>query len=362
MANWLDSTGTITIGALRLNADMTISLRDASTAVWTSPSPLATNTWVRIAIKAIPGSATGHRCRIYTSSAGNAVTPDMDSGDQPCTNAGATNVASWRLGIASSSTTTFHIDRNRADNAVEPAGITTGLPPTVNAGPDLTKEVGSGTFTITATATPSSGTTITSRSWSILSGNTVTLSGQSADTVTVTAPTSTTGSTVLRYTANQSDGQSSTDDVTLTWVAAGQTLYPASDVSNTGWQTQSGGSVNMFATIDDVVLDTTDYLASGQLSAVASTYRTRLQSKPVPTNTTGWYLPVVVAVTSDTTTSSVVCKLYEADGTTLRKTWSAITTANTTPTEYQLTLTPAEVAAITSWTSGLVLEISATGS
>lgn len=363
IANWLDSAGALTVGALRLNTDMTVSLRDGSTAVWTSPTPLATNAWVRIAIKAVPGSSTGHRCRVYTSSAGNASTPDMDSGDVQCTNGGAANVGSWRIGISSSATTTLHIDRQRADNATEPAGLTTGAAPTVNAGPDLTKEVGSGTFTITATATPSSGTTILSRSWSILSGNTVTLSGQSTDTVTVTAPTSTTGSTVLRYTATASDAQSSTDDVTLTWVAAGQTLYPVSDVSNAGsWTTQSGGTSSLFATIDEPVLDTTDYIATPQLTATSATVRFRLQAKPAPTNTTGWYLRLNVHVTTDVAASSLVAKLYESDGTTLRKTWSAITTASTSDNEFQLTLTSAEVAAITSWTSGLIVELGATGS
>lgn len=364
IASWFASDLITTVGAVRLNTDMTVTLRDASTGVWTSPSALPTNAWVRLAIKAIPGSSTGHRLRVYTSLAGDAVTPDMDSGNQTCTNAAAADVGQLRLGVVSSSTLSLHFDRQRADNATEPAGITTGLPPTVNAGPDLTKETGSGTFTITGVPTPSSGTTIASRSWAILSGVTVALSGTTTDTVTVTAPASTTGSTVLRYIAVASDGQSSPpDDVTLTWVAPGQTLYPAADVSNAGsWTTQSGGTSSLFASVDEPVLDTSDYIATPQLSASAAGVKFRLGAKPAPTNTTGWYLRLNVRVTADVAASSLVAKLYESDGTTLRKTWSAITSANTTDTEFQLTLTAGEVAAITSWASGLIIELSATGS
>jgi hypothetical protein len=368
IATWYGNSGLNLGGALRLNTDMTLTLRDASTAVtWTGGSgtsspALPTNTWVRIAIKAVPGSTTGHRCRVYVGSNRHGTTPDLDSGNQTATAGTNTNVDSWRMGLATNGVNTVHLDRNRADDATEPAGLTVGGPPTVNAGPDLTKETGSGSFTITATATPASGATIASRSWQILSGLTVTLSGTTTDTVTVTAPTSTTGTTVLRYTATDNTSQSATDDVTLTWVAPGQTLYPVADVSNPGgYTTQSGGTTSLFGGIDDVVLDTTDYVSTPQLGAVAVVYRLRLQSKPAPTNTTGWYLRINKRDTPDVATSSLIFKLYEADGTTLRKTWSAITTVNTTDTEYQLTLTSAEVAAITTWASGLIVEVSATG-
>jgi hypothetical protein len=359
--SWFGNSGANSIGNLRLGTDMTVTIRDDVSGVYTTPA-LPVNTWVRIAVKAQPGSATGHRLRLYVGANRHGSTPDYDSGDKTATNGIATNVDSLHIGLITNGANTVYIDRMRADNATEPAGIPTGGPPTVNAGPDLTKETGSGSFTITATATPAGGASIASRSWQILSGVTVTLSGTTTDTVTVTAPTSTTGTTVLRYTATDNTSQSATDDVTLTWVAPGQTLYPVADVSNPGgYTTQSGGTTSLFGGIDDVVLDTTDYVSTPQLGAVAAVYRLRLQSKPAPTNTTGWYLRVNKRDTPDVATSSLIFKLYEADGTTLRKTWSAITTVNTTDTEYQLTLTSAEVAAITTWASGLIVEVSATG-
>lgn len=363
VANWFGNSGANLGGALRLNTDMTLAIRDASTSRYTTPSPLPVNTWVRVSVKAIPGSASGHRLRLYVGANRHGLTPDYDSTDVAATNGTNTNVDTFFVGLITNGANTIYLDRLRGDNASEPAGITAGLPPTVSAGPDLTKELGASAFTITATATPSAGTTIASRSWQRLSGNTVTLSGTTTDTVTVTPPTTTTGSTVLRYTATDNTGQSTSDDVTLTWVAAGQTLYPSADVSNAGsWVTQSGGSSSLFATIDDIVLDTADYITSPQLTGTSAAYRFRLQGKPAPTNTSGWYLAVNMQVTADTAAHSVIFKLYEADGTTLRKTWSAITTATTSANEVQLTLTSGEVAAITSWTSGLIIEVAATGS
>lgn len=359
---WTDSTLATVVGSVRMNlADLSLQLRDGSTTVWTSAG-LAPSTWVRLSIKSIPGSSTGHELKVYTSIAGNATSPDQQSGGVAATSAGAVNVASFRMGVLTNATMTFSVDRNRADNALEPAGLTTGNPPTVNAGPDLTKEVSTGTFTIAATDSPGGGLTISSRAWSILSGTAVTLSGQATATVTVTAP-STTGTTVLRYSVTDSAAQVTTDDVTLTWVAAGQTFYPVSDVSDAGaWTTQSGSSTGLFSVLDDPgTADNTDYIQSVQ-SPSAAAYRTRLTSRSTPSNTTGWYLSFTAWVSSDVGSSSVVWKLIDSDGTTVRKTWSAVTTLTTTPQEIQLPLTSGEVAAISGWGSGLILEAAATAS
>lgn len=362
LAQWYDSGNTNLGGSLRLNTDMTLNLRDNATTVWTSTA-LPTNTWCRIAVKAIPGTATGHRCRIYQGTNRHGSTPDQDSGNVTATNGANVNIGAFHLGLITNGANTIFLDRMRADDATEPAGLSVGGPPVVNAGPDLTKEVGSSVFTITAVATPASGASIASRSWQYISGvNGVITSGSTSDTVTITPPAGT-GTTVLRYTAVDNTGQSTPDDVTLTWVAVGQTLYTVADVSNAGsWTTQSGGTSSLFATIDDVVLDVTDYIASPQLSATPAPVRFRLGAIAAPTNTSGWFLRLNKRDTSDTAAISIVVKLYEADGTTLRKTWSAITTLNLTDTEYQLTLTSGEVAAITSWASGLIVEISETGS
>lgn len=356
LANWFGNANANAIGTLRLNADMTVAIRDINSAVFTSATPLPTNTWCRFAIKASPGSATGHRLRVYIGNNRNGNVPDtgFDSGDVTATNGIATNIDTFHVGPITGGAMTVYIDRLRGDNASEPAGLSVAGPPTVNAGPDLTKQVGSSAFPITAVDIPAGGDTITSRNWSIVSGVAVSLANSGTDTVTITPPVSTTGSTVLRFTSIASGGTAS-DDVTLTWTAAGQTLRPASDVANNGWVAVPSG--NLFAAIRDAAgLDATNYILC-PAGATTQAYRTRLDTSAAPTTTTGWYLDVFGFNLAGVSSSSTVFKLYESDGTTLRKTFPAITDFTTSTTNRQLTLTTGEIAAITSWASGLILEM-----
>lgn len=368
VASWWGNGGTLQGGGVRMansGAGVTLALRDLASNVATSGViPLAT--WLRIAVKAIPQSATGHRMRLYIGANRHSASPDFDSLDQTATNGTNTNIDSFRFGLLTNGANTLFVDRNRADNATEPAGLSVGGPPTLTFSSDLTKEVGSGSFTVTGVASPAGGATIVSQSITVLSGVTVTLSGNTSTgasplVATVTAPTTTTGSTVLTYVATDNTGQSNHKECTLTWVPAGQTLYPVADVSNPGaWTTSTG--TQLFAVINDVVLDITTYIASPQLSATAAIYNTRLTSKPVPSNTTGWFLRINKKDLPDLSAINLVFALYEANGTTLIKTFTGITALSATDTEFQLTLTSGEVAAITSWASGLIVRVAETGS
>lgn len=358
IANWFGAANVTNVGTMRLNADMTITLRDVNQPVWTSAA-LPPSTWCRVAIKASPNPTGGtQQMRLYVGAdRHNAVgSPTYDSGTVTGINSTMTTVDTLHVGMITGGAIQVDFDRLRGDNASEVPGVSVSGPPTVNAGPDLSKQVGTASFGITATATPAAGDTITSRLWT-QTGVLVTLAGTGTDTVTVTPPTSTTGTTTLTFAATASGGTSS-DSVIITWNATGQTIRPASDVSNNGWTVVPSGS--LFAAIRDASgLDAATYILC-PAGATGQVYRTRLDAIPVPSVTSGWYLDVFGFDLPDVATSSVVFKLYEADGTTLRKTWSAITDLATTMTNRQLTLTGGEVAAITSWLSGLILEMAAT--
>lgn len=117
---WYDSTNSnVKIGDLRLNSDATITLRDASTAQWTSTA-LATNAWHRIAFKTVPNSATGHQLKIYSDSNLFGTTASQDSGNATATAAGVSTVDNMRFGSIVAETTEIIIDHLQGDNASEP--------------------------------------------------------------------------------------------------------------------------------------------------------------------------------------------------------------------------------------------------
>lgn len=95
-------------------------------------------------------------------------------------------------------------------------------PPTVNAGPDVTKNA---LFTHTATANGYS-----SVSWSAVSGpGNITFASGSSLSTTVTGDTD--GAYVLRLTATDAAGNSSSDDVVLTWDTAAPNVDAGADVT-----------------------------------------------------------------------------------------------------------------------------------
>lgn len=358
-ASWAGNAGVNAGGNFRILTDMTAQLRDNNTSRYITnisgtPTALPTNTWCRGAIRAQPGSATGHQLKIYVGTNRHGTVADFDSGGVTATGGPATNIDTLHIGIINNGVTSIFLDRMRADDASEPAGLAVGGPPTVNCGPDLTKVFGSSPFTIHAAITPAAGDSISSVSFSVLSGLALTLTNPNTDTVTVTPPTGA-GTSVIRNHVVMTSGQTKDTDVTITWVAAGVRLHPAADVSNPGGFTGLGGTTPLYPLIGEDVLNTATGVASPQ-SATAAVMTTRLEGMAAPTSTTGWRLTVNGYKMPDASTQSDAFALYESDGTTLRKAWAAITDFSTTDSERQLTLTAGEVAAITSWLSGLILK------
>ena len=41
-----------------------------------------------------------------------------------------------------------------------------------------------------------------------------------------------------------------------------QTVVPNGDVTTTGWTTNTGGTTNLYAAVDETVLDTADYVTA----------------------------------------------------------------------------------------------------
>ena len=174
--NWFNGWPNEKIGDLQWLASGALALRSrdpstaASSTVTSGTSPvLALNQWWRVSIKMIPGTTTGHRMRVYDN---DSTTPVHDTGDQPAPTAG--EVGFVRFGVISPVAMTYHIDRIRGDNSVEPAGIVTTTAPTVNAGADATVDPFT---TVTLTAAAAGGVAPYSYAWSQVAGTPVTLSG-----------------------------------------------------------------------------------------------------------------------------------------------------------------------------------------
>lgn len=352
IANWF--LGTTQVGSLRMQSDMTVAVRDVSSATVSTVSPLPPDTWVRGAVKVVPGSPTGHVVRLYVGANKHGSTPDYII-TTSATNSGASATDNVRIGAVTGGLT-YYVDRLRSDNATEPAGMTGVGPPTVSAGPDLTKDAGGSPFTITGVEVPG-GAPIASRQWRVVSGTAVTLTNATSATVTVTPPVST-GSTVLGYKATDTASMESAEDtMTVTWVTAGQAFRPIGDVSAGSW-TATPAASPMSSNIDEAIADSSDYVES-PANPSGNEYKFRLESKPGPSSTSGVILEVQLWLSAAATSQSTVVTLYDSDGTTVRKT-QTFTDLTTTPTVRQIALTSGEAAAITGWNSGLVVGVKPT--
>lgn len=189
--NWF--SGTSKIGDCRVvpvtGSTFDLELRDNNTSKWTSGTHLNTNTWYRLQEKIQPGSATGHRLRIYNTITNDTAT--QDSGDQAATANSQTVVDNVRLGVVSTDTMTVRFDDMKGDNAAlvtraVGGGLAAGL-----VGPSGV--IPYDTFQLTASAT--GGTGPYSYSFSQLAGTSTSLSGSGA-TRTGTAPAIQAGDTL----------------------------------------------------------------------------------------------------------------------------------------------------------------------
>lgn len=222
----------------------------------------------------------------------------------------------------------------------------TADPPTVSAGTDQTVETGAAAFTLPGTATPPGGASIVSRSWQQQSGPSVTISGSTTDTLTVTPP-ATAGVAVFRFTATTNQGASAFDDVSVTFVAPGQSLRPNGDVNNSGvWvRTPSGGT--LASAIDEVTFDAADYISSPD-TPTAAPVTVSLGPGQAPATSTGQIVQVYAWRDSGAATHTLLVELLE--GATVRSS-ATFTDLTTTPVVRQWSLTGGESNAVTDWTA-----------
>lgn len=351
-ANLVSAAQWMPDGGIRLRDNITS--RGTSTDNILNANPVPPNTPYRIELKGDPGGTC--QIKLYIGTNQHGTTPDWDSGAQANTSSGASGVDFLRLGVGTNATGTFYFDYNRADDTTPPDPAVTVAPPTVDVGTDLTKDVSSGTFNIVESETLVGGATVSSRVWTQDSGpTTLTLSGTTTNTVTVTAP-ATTGTYVLRCTVTDSNSQVGFDTVTIAFVVPGVALVPVGDVSNVGaFVNQAGSSSNLWQSIDDGGSNLADFITTPQTPTAAS-YKSRITPAVEPGNQTGCVLLPTVAITADATSYSFVYKVYDGDGT-LKKTFAAITTGlSTTPTPVPLSFTAAEIASFAHWDSGIIVE------
>lgn len=365
-----DSDTNLAVG-VQWMTDGSVRIRDNISAPTGYQSPaglIPPNTPFRIAFKSNPGGTL--RCKVYVgTNQHGAITSgvaDWDSGNLANTSTAATGIDTLRLGAITNLTGTIYFDSLVGDDAIEPAPAITVGPPVVNVGSDQTKDVGSGDFTITETESlVGTGTTISRRSWTQISGPPLTLNGAthngddgtvSSATLTVT-PLATTGTCVVRCTVTDSNGQVGSDDVTLAFVVPGVALEPVGDISNAGsWVNQAGSGTNLYQAIDETNTDLTDFVATPQTPTNASLVERMTVAVP-PGNTSGCSIEVVADVTTDVTSSSLVIKVYDGNGT-LKKTFSAITTlVPNTPGTFSLPFSAAEIASFAHWDSGIEVEL-----
>lgn len=115
-----------------------------------------------------------------------------------------------------------------------------GTAPTVNAGTDQTITLPTSSVTLTGSATPAPGTTITTYAWTKVSGGSATITSASSASTTVTGLTE--GSYVFRLTVTNNLSQSGSDDIAVTVNAAATPTITLSPASLTGLDAIEGST------------------------------------------------------------------------------------------------------------------------
>lgn len=217
LASWF--SGAVKVGDLRLTSTGTLQLRDNNTLRATSTVSLVAGSDHRIAVHVAPGSATGHRLKIYLSE--DSTSASYDSGGVTANDAAQTALDNFRWGVIGAGTLTYRLDRLRGSSTGEP-GISGGgnVAPVANAGADQ-RVLGDSVVTLPGAGTDVDGT-ISSYTWRQVSGTAVALSSTTAQSPTFTAPLVSTDSTlVFGLTVTDNSGAASPEDqVTVTVGAA----------------------------------------------------------------------------------------------------------------------------------------------
>lgn len=184
----------------------------ARTTLATSKPGFTANTWYRVRLRVV-GSRI--QVKVWADTATEPAAWAHDLTDATITSAGHTG-SSVVAGSAASSSVVEVDDWTATD------GASANIAPTANAGADQTAEPWAA-VTLAGTDADSDGT-ISSRSWSQVSGTSVTLAGSGASR-TFEAPATVAGGTlVFRYSVTDNAGATTTDDVAVTVLPAAERI------------------------------------------------------------------------------------------------------------------------------------------
>lgn len=297
--------------------------------------------WFRIEMAISNVSATTGSFVAKAYSTGN--TQVGSTASSTTANLGAGPIANCSVGILNATDVQQDIDDVQMNDGVSSGTMgdytVNSTPPSVSAGSNQTIANPGGTVTLTATATPATGSAgIASYAWTLVSAISITgatISGVTISGASGASPTfvpSTRGRYIFQVTATDREGNTSSASQVRIFVP-GTTVTPIEVTASTGFLTTTVGNVT----------DTSDstYAESGAAgSGTFVTYRLA----PIAAGASSFALIVRSLVQAIGGTQ----KVELLQGSTVRKDWGGLA-PNTTFTDQTLSLTSGEMATITSW-------------
>lgn len=215
--------------------------------------------------------------------------------------------------------------------------------PVADAGPNQTVAQGA-TVNLDGTASNGAGAPFTYQ-WTQISGTTVSLSDDTAENPSFTAPSSGSSLVFQLVVTDTADGVSPPDTVTITVLAADNTARPVTDQTVTGWSREPAAAATVAGTIGDSTDATYAYYEDPAGNVVLEVGLSGLIPPGGGQPVTVWFRPSMFEATS----GSVVMSLKQGASTTIA-TFAAAEWA--TPDAVQLfsyELTSGQVSAITDW-------------
>lgn len=347
------------IGGTTWDADADIVIAGFTTDVWTAAQAKAfhDNPWqlledelVYVPVSAGGGvtgtSATQDDVDTLTGAASNTVAGTSASTDRADTLAGITAVSVAATSATSDSTDTLS---GVASATVTGTSATTDTTDTLTASGTVGNAVSITSATTDTTDTLAAVATVTVAGVAAITEAGDTLAAVTTSTITSASSPTESGDTVAGQVQAFISAQMAAVERGDTLAGAGSTTYPTigrptSDTSNTGWLPSTGGV--LYAMVDEVVPDPADYVYS---TAVGQVCEMALGTTQYP----GTASQTLKFRASSSTGNSVIVRLKNTGGATVRTVTQAL---SVTDTEYDITLTSGEIAAITSGSMSIQLE------
>jgi hypothetical protein len=215
------TSGATQLGAVRINTDGTVSVRNGVVAVYTSAKALLANRWYRMEVR-VDANASQQQLRVFSGSNLEGTTPDFDSGNLTYTGVAPTTYATGFTTAAANVSMYLDAVALANDTWIGPTANPNILnaPPTCSAGSNQTTIEPWTTVTLTGTDSSANGS-IVSRQWTQTAGTPVTLIGNANASATYIAPPTLMGDTsTFKYTVTDNLNVSMSSTVQNTTLAA----------------------------------------------------------------------------------------------------------------------------------------------